>query len=103
MNAAVEGISANEQRMRATEQLGRETQRELGEIRELLQAALPNAANVAAATASCSQETTLAINTGIVGCLNVLPIEAQGIKFVVVTISLHVHVSEKISDNLVVR
>ena len=41
------------------------------------------------------------INTGIGGCLNVLPIEAQGIKFGVVTISLHVRVSEKISDNLV--
>ncbi|KAI0243368.1 hypothetical protein LSAT2_012858 [Lamellibrachia satsuma] len=123
MSAAEQGISATEQRMRATEQfgretrrelrssgretrrelgeLGRETRRELGEMRELLQAALPNAANVAAATASCSQEATMAtINTGIVGCLNVLPIEAQGIKFGVVTISLHVRVSEKISDNL---
>ena len=102
-----------ENRVRATEKLGRETQRELGELgretrrelgelRELLQAALPNAANVTAATASCSQEATMAtINTGIVGCLNVLPIEAQGIKFGVVTISLHVRVSEKISDNLV--
>ena len=68
-------------------ELGRETRRELDEMRELLQAALPNAANVSAATASCSQEATMAtINTGIVGCLNVLPIEAQGIKFGVVTI-----------------
>ena len=41
------------------------------------------------------------INTGIVACLNVLSIEAQGIKFGVVTISLHVRVSEKISENLV--
>ena len=82
-------------------ELRRETRRELGEMRELLQAALPNAANVAGATASCSQEATMAtINTGIVGCLNVLPIEAQGIKYCVVTISLHVRVSEKISDNL---
>ena len=124
MSTAEQGISVTEQRMKATEQLGRETRRELGElgretrrelgelgretrrelgeIRELLQAALPNAANVTAATASCSQEATMAtINTGIVGCLNVLPIEAQGIKFGVFTISLHVHVSEKISDNLV--
>ena len=82
-------------------ELRRETRRELGEMRELLQAALPNAANVAGATASCSQEATMAtINTGIVGCLNVLPIEAQVIKYCVVTISLHVRVSEKISDNL---
>ena len=83
-------------------ELGRETRRELGEIRELLQVTLPNAANVTAATASCSQEATMTtINTGIVGCLNVLPIEAQVIKFGVVTISLYVPVSEKISDNLV--
>ena len=89
MSAAEQGISATEQRLSAaekgiiaTEQLGRVTRRELGEIRELLQAARPNAANVAAATASCSHESTMAtINTGIVGCLNVLPIEAQGIKF----------------------
>ena len=102
MSAAEEGINATEQRVRVTEQLGRETRRELGEIRELLQAALPNAANVAAATASCSQEATMAtINTGIEGCLIVLPIEAQGIKFGVFTISQHVRVSEKISDNLV--
>ena len=96
VSAAEQGVSATKQRMRVTEQLGRETRRELGElgretrrelgelgretrrelgeIRELLQAALPNAANVAAATASCSQEATMAaINTGIVGCLNVLP------------------------------
>ena len=110
MSAAEEGINATEQRVRAIEQLGRETRRELGdlgretrrelgEIRELLQAALPNAANVAAATASCSQEATMAtINTGIVGCLNVLPIEAQCTKFGVVTISQHVRVSEKISE-----
>ena len=123
MSAAEQGIGATEQRVGATEklgrenqrelgelgretqrelgELGRETRRELGEIRELLQAALPNAANVAAANASCSQEATMAINTGIVGCLNVLPIEAQGIKFGVITISLHVRVSEKISDTLV--
>ena len=120
MSAAEQGISATEKRTSAAEQgisatdklgretrrelgeLGRETRRELGEIRELLQAALPNAANVTAAIASCSQEATMAtINTGIVGCLNFLPIEAQGIKFGVVTISLHVRVSEKISDNLV--
>ena len=122
-SAAEQGISATEQRTRATEQLGRETRRELrelgretrrelgelgretrrelGEIRELLQAALPNAANVAAATASCRLEATMTtINTGIVGCLNVQRIEARGIKFGVVTISLHVRVSEKISDNL---
>ena len=87
MSTAEQGISATEQRMsaaeqgmRATEKLGRETRRELDEIRELLQAALPNAANVTAATASCTQEATMATtNTGIVGCLNVLPIEAQDI------------------------
>ena len=110
MNAAEQGISATRRELgelgretrRELGELGRETRRELGEIRELLQAALPNAANVTAATASCSQEATMAtINTGIVGCLNVLPIESQGIKFGVVTISLHVLVSEKISDNLV--
>ncbi|KAI0212066.1 hypothetical protein LSAT2_003049, partial [Lamellibrachia satsuma] len=72
MSTAEQGISATEQRMNAAEQgiqkLGRETRRELDEMRELLQAALPNAANVAAATASCSQEATMAtINTGIVG------------------------------------
>ena len=66
-----------------------------------MQAALPNAANLAAATASCSLEATMAtINTGIVGCLNVQRIEARGTKFGVVTISLHLRVSEKISDNL---
>ena len=108
MSAAEQGMSAAEQGMKAIEQLGRETQRELGElgretrrelgelgretrremgeIQELLQSALPNAANVTAAIASCSQEATMAaINTGIVGRLNVLPIEAQGIKFGVVT------------------
>ena len=69
--------------------------------RELLQAAIPNAANVAAAAASCSQEATMATtNTGIVGCLNVLPIESQGIKFGVATISLHARVSEKVSYNV---
>ena len=101
-DVAEQGIRAIEQRMKATEQLGRETRRELGElgretrrelgeIRELLQAALPNAANVTAATAPCSQEAIMTtINTGIVGCLNVLPIEAQGIKFGVVTVAVHV-------------
>ena len=61
-------VSATEQRVSATEQIGLDTRRELGEIRELLQAALPNAANVGAATASCTQEATVAnTNTGIVG------------------------------------
>ena len=61
-------VSAAEQRVSATEQIGRDTRRELGEIRELLQAALPNAANVGAATASCTQEAIMAnTNTGIVG------------------------------------
>ena len=64
---------------RATELLGREMRRELCEIRELLQAALPNEANVAAATVSCSQEAAIATtNTGIVG-LNAMTIEAHGI------------------------
>ena len=57
-----------EKRVSAAEQIGRDTRRELGEIRELLQAVLPKAANVAAATASCTQEATMAnTNTGIVG------------------------------------
>ena len=67
-----------EKRVSATEQMGLDTRRELGEIRELLQAALPNAANVGAATASCTQEATVAnTNTGILGSLNVLSSEAQ--------------------------
>ncbi|KAI0211162.1 hypothetical protein LSAT2_004022 [Lamellibrachia satsuma] len=87
-------------RISATEQLGREMRRELGEIRELLQAALPNAANVAAAAASCSQETTMATtNTGIVGSINVLPGETQGNTCGVATIALHACVSEKTCNN----
>ncbi|KAI0237642.1 hypothetical protein LSAT2_011819 [Lamellibrachia satsuma] len=58
-------MSATEQRVSAAEQIGRDTRRKLGEIRELLQAALPKVANVAAATASCTQEATVAnTNTG---------------------------------------
>ena len=103
MSAAEQGISATKLRMRATEQLGRETQRELDELgRETRRELGEIREYVAAATAPCSQEATMAaINTGIVGCLNVMPIEAQDIKLGVVTISLHVRVSEKISDNLV--
>ena len=68
MSATEQRVSATEQRISATDQIGRDTRRELGEIRELLQAALPNAANVGAATASCTQEAIMAnTNTGIVG------------------------------------
>ena len=79
ISATEQRMSATEQSMSATEQLGRDMRRELCEIRELLQAALPNEANVAAATVSCSQEATIATtNTGIVG-LNAMTIEAHGI------------------------
>ena len=90
-----------EKRTSATEQLGREMRRELSEIRQLLQAALPIAANVVAATGSCNQEaTTATTNIGIVGYLNVVPAEAQGITFGVANISLHARVSMKTTDNL---